>query len=96
MMLLKGAFAEQAAQDHRQSGRRPQSALSCSAARLPLRVHLSRNAVRTRPRVECARDVHEDARDHARSFVGTPEFEQSRDERKKVDAICAPQNPSPL
>ena len=26
-----------------------------------------------------------DARDHARSFVGTPEFEQSRDERKKVE-----------
>jgi hypothetical protein len=42
------------------------------------------------------RDVHEDARDHARSFVGTQEFEQSRDERKKRDAICASQNPSPL
>jgi hypothetical protein len=31
------------------------------------------------------RDVHEDARDYARTFVGTPEFEQSRDERKKVE-----------
>jgi hypothetical protein len=30
------------------------------------------------------RDVHEDASDHARSFVGSPEFERSRNERKKV------------
>jgi transposase len=31
------------------------------------------------------RDVHEDARDHARSLMRTPEFDQSRDERKKVE-----------
>jgi Transposase DDE domain len=31
------------------------------------------------------RDVNEDARDHARSLKGTPEFEQSRNERKKVE-----------
>src|SRR5207344_2123673 len=31
------------------------------------------------------RDVNEDARDHARALVGTPEFEKSRDERKKVE-----------
>ena len=37
------------------------------------------------PSRKITRDVHEDARDHARSFVGTPEFEQSRDERKKVE-----------
>jgi hypothetical protein len=30
-------------------------------------------------------DVNEDARDVARSLVGTPEFEKSRDERKKVE-----------
>ena len=30
-------------------------------------------------------DVNEDARDHARDLVGTPEFEKSRDERKKVE-----------
>jgi Transposase DDE domain len=31
------------------------------------------------------RDINEDARDHARSLKGTPEFEQSRNERKKVE-----------
>jgi transposase len=32
-----------------------------------------------------ARDVNEEARDHARSLKGTPGFEQSSDERKKVE-----------
>jgi hypothetical protein len=31
------------------------------------------------------RDVNEDARDLARAMTGTPEFDQSRDERKKVE-----------
>ena len=31
------------------------------------------------------RDVNEDARDHARALMGTPEFDKSRDERKKVE-----------
>src|SRR6188472_554221 len=31
------------------------------------------------------RDVNEDARDQARALVGTPEFEKSRDDRKKVE-----------
>jgi transposase len=31
------------------------------------------------------RDVNEDARDYARALMGTPEFEKSRDERKKVE-----------
>jgi transposase len=31
------------------------------------------------------RDVHEEARDHARALMGTPEFEKSRDERKRVE-----------
>jgi transposase len=31
------------------------------------------------------RDVHEDARDHARALMGTPEFDKSRDERKRVE-----------
>jgi transposase len=31
------------------------------------------------------RDVDEEARDYARSLQGTPEFEKSRDERKKVE-----------
>jgi Transposase DDE domain len=34
-------------------------------------------------------DVNEDARDHARSLKGTPEFEQSRNERKKVEMRLA-------
>jgi transposase len=32
-----------------------------------------------------ARDINEEARDHARSLKGTPAFEQSSDERKKVE-----------
>ncbi len=35
------------------------------------------------------RDIDEDARDLARSLVGTPEFEQSRRERKKVEMVFA-------
>jgi len=31
------------------------------------------------------RDVHEGARDAARTLMGTPEFAKSRDERKKVE-----------
>jgi len=31
------------------------------------------------------RDVHEAARDQARALMGTPEFEKSRDERKRVE-----------
>jgi transposase len=31
------------------------------------------------------RDVNEDARDHARTLMGTPEFDKSRDERKKIE-----------
>jgi hypothetical protein len=47
----------------------------------PLKPQCSPNT----PSRKITRDVHEDARDHARSFVGTPEFEQSRDERKRVE-----------
>jgi transposase len=32
-----------------------------------------------------ARDINEEARDHVRALMGTPEFEQSSDERKKVE-----------
>jgi hypothetical protein len=31
------------------------------------------------------RDVHEDARDHARALMGTSEFDKSRHQRKKVE-----------
>jgi hypothetical protein len=31
------------------------------------------------------RDVNEDARDHARALMNTPQFEKSRDERKRVE-----------
>ena len=31
------------------------------------------------------RDVHEDARDAARALMGKPEFDKSRDERKRVE-----------
>jgi phospholipase C len=36
-----------------------------------------------------ARDINEEARDHARSLKGTPEYEQSRNERKKVEMRSA-------
>jgi transposase len=35
------------------------------------------------------RSVHEEARDQARKLAGTPEFEKSRDERKKVEMLFA-------
>jgi DDE family transposase/ATP synthase alpha/beta subunit-like protein len=37
------------------------------------------------PSRKVTRDLHEDARDHARAQMGTPEFDKSRDERKKVE-----------
>src|ERR1700674_1258726 len=36
------------------------------------------------PSRKVTRDLHEDARDHARALMGTPEFDKSREERKKV------------
>jgi Transposase DDE domain len=35
------------------------------------------------------RSIHEEARDHARQLAGTPQFEQSRNERKKVEILFA-------
>jgi transposase len=37
------------------------------------------------PSRKVPRDVHEDARDHARMLMGTAAFDKSRDERKKVE-----------
>src|SRR5262245_39542089 len=37
------------------------------------------------PERKVPRDVHEEARDHARALMGTPAFEKSRDERKRVE-----------
>jgi hypothetical protein len=37
------------------------------------------------PHRRIARDVNEDARDVARALMGTPEYEKSRNERKKVE-----------
>jgi transposase len=37
------------------------------------------------PERKVPRDVHEEARDHARALMGTPEFEKSRNERKRVE-----------
>ena len=37
------------------------------------------------PARQVPRDVHEAARDKARALMGTPEFEKSRDERKRVE-----------
>jgi hypothetical protein len=37
------------------------------------------------PFKKIARDINEDARNHARSLKGTPEFERSSNARKKVE-----------
>ena len=37
------------------------------------------------PARQVPRDVNEEARDHARALMGTPEFEKSRNERKRVE-----------
>src|SRR3984957_14127468 len=55
------------------------SKLDCSAC--PLKPRCCPNT----PSRKVPRDLHEDARDHARALVGTPEFDKSRDERKKVE-----------
>ena len=80
---LRGSFRrarrEQAAQDYRQSGRRPRGALSCIEAGLPrLSTQAAMQSEHALAQITCY--VHEDARDHARSFVGTLEFEQLRDQ----------------
>jgi hypothetical protein len=41
------------------------------------------------PQRKIPRDLHEDARDVARTLAGTPAFEQSRRERKKVEMLFA-------
>ena len=41
------------------------------------------------PSRKIPRDVHEDARDVARALYGTPAFEQSRRERKRVEMLFA-------
>jgi transposase len=50
-------------------------------ARCPLKPRCCPNT----PSRKVTRDLHEDARDHARALMGTPEFDKSRDERKKVE-----------
>jgi len=41
------------------------------------------------PARKIPRSIHEDARDRARSLAGTPAFEQSRRERKRVEMLFA-------
>ena len=49
-------------------------------------VRLATRASRpAKPRALTARDINEEARDHARALKATPEFEQSSDARKKVE-----------
>ena len=45
----------------------------------------SRERCTRAPFRKIARDINEEARDHARALKDTPEFEQSSDERKKVE-----------
>ena len=57
---------------------------------------MTRRAPRLLPQFKkIARDVNEDARNHARSLKGTPEFERSSNARKKSrDAFCTPEGPA--
>ena len=55
------------------------SKLDCGAC--PLKPRCCPNT----PARKVTRDVNEDARDQARALMGTPEFDKSRDERKKVE-----------
>src|ERR1700733_8514895 len=48
------------------------------------------------PFKKIARDINEDARNHARSLKGTPEFERSSNARKKVETFCTPESPARL
>ena len=41
------------------------------------------------PQRKIPRDIHEDARDYARSLVGTEPYEKSRQKRKKVEMLFA-------
>ena len=62
--------------------------MSCAIARAPataVRARSSRKCCPNTPQRKVPRDVNEDARDHARALMGTPEFDKSRDERKKVE-----------
>ena len=43
----------------------------------------------TTPQRKIPRDINEDARDFVRSLAGTPAFEQSRHERKRVEMLFA-------
>ena len=75
----------QAAQDHGQRGRRPHGTLSCVEARLRGHVHSNRDAVQTRPRARSRATSTKMPAIIARALIGTPEFDKSRDERKKVE-----------
>ena len=50
---------------------------------------LKRKCCPNTPERKVPRDINEDARDHARSLVGTASYEQSRRERKKVEMLFA-------
>jgi transposase len=59
------------------------SKLDCD--RCPLKLTCCPNT----PSRKIPRDLHEDARDHARSLIGTEPYERSRQERKKVEMLFA-------
>ena len=46
------------------------------------------------PFKKIARDIDEDARNHACSLKGTPEFERSSNAQKGRDALCTPEGPA--
>ena len=53
---------------------------------------LKRRCCPKMPMRKVPRDIHEDARDVARAIASTPEYEQSRHRRKKVEMLFAISN----
>lgn len=53
------------------------------------RCHLKPTCCPNTPSRKIPRDLHEDARDRARSLIGTEPYERSRRERKKVEMLFA-------
>jgi hypothetical protein len=66
-----------------------QSARAYSSGVLPLAFFSAQPGRRAPPTRDVLRSVKEEARDHARQMAHTPEFERSRNERKKVEMLFA-------
>src|SRR4051794_39330495 len=75
-----------AARNQRHGARGQDASVSRKQARLRcMPTHIKPQCCPKEPSRKIPRDIHEHARDVARSFAGTEHFEQSRRERKKIE-----------